>query len=213
MTDPLTRVSLAIMGAAIGGSILLLGRKYYWFLLGVMCMMVTAYFLATLQGLDNEVLLVTEGYWAAVLISLGAGLVGLFVGRWRHDTAVLLIGFVAGVYLATLFDHILLFLSGSTDTELTWWLLVIFAASGVLGAYLTRRNTSEALILISVALGTTVVSKALGLPNDLSLTAVLTLSLALVGIVVQFAAYVRETPRARSVLPAVPAPGSEDLPY
>lgn len=213
MMDPLTRLSLGIAGAAVGGAVLLLGRKYYWLLLGVISMMLAAYLMATLLGLENEVLLVTGGNWQAVLIALGVGALGLVLGRRNYELAVAVIGFVAGVYLAALFDHIFLYISGRTDVALPWWLLAVYLAIGMLGAYLTRRSTAEALILISVALGASIINKALGLPNDSSLTAVLMLSLALVGIVVQYAAYMREAPPPRTVLPAVPAPASDELPF
>jgi len=213
MDTPLTRISLAILGALLGGGILLFGRKYYWALLGVVITFLFGFFLANFEGLEHEWQLLISGEWVSLLIALVAGGIGVLVGRWNRSVALAAIGFTAGAYIATYSNQLLLYLTGQTGAGLTWWLLLIFVAAGVLGAYFTRRNPDEALILISVTLGTAIVARALNLSTESSWTAVITLSLALVGVVLQFAVYVREQPAARGTSPtAVPAAPSRDLP-
>lgn len=209
----LTRAVLGIAGAAVGMGLLLFGRRYYWVLFGIIVALLVSYFLAPVLGLESEVQLLLSGNWQAVLVILGAGLLSAALSRQRRDLTIIAIGFVAGVFIATLFDQILLYVSGRTDFALTWWLLLIFVLAGILAAYLTKRSPDNALILISVILGVAIVNRALNLSNESSLTAVLSLTLALVGIVYQFATYLREQPRVRRVLPPVPAAGSSDLPY
>ncbi len=213
MDTPLTRISLAILGALLGGGILLFGRKYYWALLGVVITFLFGFFLANFEGLEHEWQLLISGEWVSLLIALVAGGIGVLVGRWNRSVALAAIGFTAGAYIATYSNQLLLYLTGQTGAGLTWWLLLIFVAAGVLGAYFTRRNPDEALILISVTLGTAIVARALNLSTESSWTAVITLSLALVGVVLQFAVYVREQPAVRRTSPtAVPAAPSRDLP-
>lgn len=213
MDDILMRFALAILGIVIGGSMLLFGRKYYWALLGVMMLFLGANLLATYKGLENPWLLITAGNWVEILIALAIGLAGLLVGRWDKDIALTLIGFSAGAYIASFFDRILLYMSGQTDITLTWWLVLLFGLAGILGIYLIRRSPDEALVLISVVLGTSVITSALNLSDESSFTAVITLSLALVGILFQYAAYMKETGPSRRILGPVPAAASEDLPY
>lgn len=213
MDDFLTRAVFGVAGAAIGTGLLLFGRRYYWALFGVFVALLVTYFLTPILGLQDEVQLLFSGNWQAILVVLGAGLLGGVISRRRRDLTVIAIGFVAGVYIATFFDRILLYMSGRTDFALTWWLLLIFLLSGILAAYLTQRSPDNALILISVILGVAIISYSLNLSSESSLTAVITLSLALVGIVYQFATYMRDQPRVPRILPPVPAVGSSDLPY
>jgi hypothetical protein len=147
------------------------------------------------------------------LIALAIGLAGVLLGRSNKDLALILIGFGAGAYIATFLDRILLYMSGETAITLTWWLVLLFALAGILGVYLMRRSPDEALIFISVILGTSVITTALNLSGESSFTAVITLSLALIGILFQYAAYMKETVTSRRTLGPVPAPASEDLPY
>ena len=170
MDNLLTSIALAIMGIVIGGSMLLFGRKYYWVLLGVIMLFLAAYFLATNAGLENPWLLITSGMWVETLIALAIGMVGSLLGRWNKEVALVLIGFAAGAYIITFFDHVLLYMTGQTEVTLRWWLVLLFVLAGIFGAYLTRRSPDEALILISAILGTSVVSTALNLSDESSFT-------------------------------------------
>lgn len=213
MDDFVTRAALAVAGTAVGLVVLLFGRRYTSFLLGVIIVLVSSYFLATLLGLENEVELILTGQWQALLGVLAAAGLVAYVGHKRSKLATTAIGFIAGVYIATFFDQLLLHLFGQTTTSIPWWVFVIFLLAGLAGVYLVRRNPDEALIIISVVLGVAIVNNALNLDQESSWTAVIILSLSLVGILFQYASYLRELPRRRRVLPAVPAPDSEDLPY
>ena len=204
--------SLAIVGTLLGALALMFGRQYYALLLGLIVAVVTAYFLAILNGLEGEFALITSGEWLSLLLAIGAGVIGYFVGRYDRDIAITIIGFLTGTYLATLLDEVILHLTGR-ESPLTWWLLAIFLASGLLGAYAIRRNPDELLILLSVTLGISLIDSSVAVLAGSILRAILLLSLALVGVVYQYAAYIRENPMRRTVLPAVPSPISEDLPF
>ena len=87
--------------------------------------------------------------------------------------------------------------------------ILLFVVGGLLGLYLTRRYRAEALILVSMAVGTEIVVLALGLDMSRSYTAVIALSLALVGVVMQYADYLREI---KAVARPVPPPHPDLLP-
>lgn len=199
----------------LGLSILLLlaGRSYIWVLLGGAGFLVAATIAAELQGYSHAWSLVEQQLWLTLSIALGVGAVGAYVGwNYRHLAADI-VGFAAGIFIASWFDEILLVLNGDAADAFTWWTALLTIAAGFLGVWLTRRDTEQALILLSVVIGAKSIADVLNLDQSASSTAVITLGLTLTGIVVQYASYLRERPRIGQRLPPVPHPVSDELPY
>jgi len=73
------------------------------------------------------------------------------------------------------------------------------------GLLLTRRSQDVAIILISIVNGPEIFVQALRLNRSANLTAVITLNLALIGVVVQYASYLREE-RAETLPPGLYQP-------
>lgn len=197
----------------LGGLLLLAGRKYMWILLGAGGFIVAATVAAEIQGLPNAWSLIEEGKWIFLLIAVGAGALGILVAQKYKELSVDIIGFAVGIFIATWFDEILLVLNGQESGEFTWWVAVLFIIAGLAGVWVTRQDPEQALILISVLIGANTISSSLNLDNSRSITAVITLGLALTGVVVQYASLLRERPRMGKRLPPVPHPVSEELPY
>jgi hypothetical protein len=197
----------------LGGILLLTGRKYMWILLGAGGFLIAAALTAEIQGYPNSWSLIEEGQWISLLIAVGIGALGVYVGQHYEHLSVDIIGFAIGVFVATWFDEVLLVLNGQDTNDFTWWVALIFIAAGFVGVWVTRQDPEQALILISVLIGARTISDGLNLDQTKNMTAVITLGLALTGVVVQYASLLRERPRIGQQLPPVPHPISEELPY
>jgi hypothetical protein len=212
LTSVLTFLLTAII-LGLGGLLLLAGRKYMWILLGAGGFLITAALAAELENVSNTFTLVQDQLWIVLLIALGVGALGVFIARKYESVSHDIIGFAAGLYIASWFDEILLHLNGQDKNEITWWLVLIFIAFGIAGIWITRQDPDEAMILISVIIGARTIAEGLNLDQTNSFTAVITLGLVLTGVVVQYASYLREQPRIGRQLPPVPHPINEELPY
>ncbi|MFN2143376.1 MAG: hypothetical protein ACK2U5_23025 [Candidatus Promineifilaceae bacterium] len=204
---------LTVIFLGLGGLLLLSGRKYMWILLGGGGFLITATLAAEVKGLPSGWASVQQNDWILLVIALVMGALGIFIGRNYDHLSADIIGFAAGLYIAAWFDEILLTLNGQEDSGLTWWLALIFVAAGIAGLLVTRRSPEQALILISVLIGAGTIGNVLNLDTSSSWTAVILLSLTLTGIVVQYAALLRERPRLGQQLPPVPHPISDELPF
>jgi MFS family permease len=205
--------ALTVVFLGLGGLLLLSGRSYMWILLGAGGFLITATIAAEIEGLPNGWSSVEQNQWIILLVALAVGALGLFVG-WNYEhLTVDIMGFAAGLYIASWFDEILVTLDGRTDSGLTWWLALLFVAAGIAGIWATRQSPEQALILISVIIGAGTIGNVLNLDPSSSWTAVIFLSLTLTGIVVQYASLLREKPRLGQQLPPVPHPVSDELPY
>lgn len=216
MSDFLTAIVtflLTVLFLGLGGLLLLAGRHYMWVLLGAAGFLITATVAADMQGYSNSWALIENELWWSILIAALMGALGVFIGLKFERLAVDVIGFAVGVYVATWFDEVLLALNGQDTSDFTWWIALIFVAAGVLGIWITRQDPDQALILISVIIGSITIANGLDLDQTKSMTAVITLSLSLAGVVVQYASYLREKPRFNSQLPPVPHPTNDELPY
>ncbi len=74
-----------------------------------------------------------------------------------------------------------------------WVALVILVIGGLLGFWFVRVSRDEALILITMIVGVSIIQLVLGLSTTSSWTAIFILALALAGLFVQYALYIRET--------------------
>ncbi|MCA9948550.1 MAG: hypothetical protein KDE48_02805 [Anaerolineales bacterium] len=198
MLNLLLNLLLTIIGIIIGGTILLGGRRWLWVTLGIVAAAGTANLLAAFfissnsSGWD----IVVNRDWLLLVIALAAGLVGYVLGRNYLDTAVAVIGFIAGASAALWFIEIIYYIvaqvEGVPDSAAAWLIMVVLIAGGTLGLMLTRHFPEDALILISVYIGVDIIGQTLDLKPSGNLTALIMLSLGLVGMVVQYADYLRQ---------------------
>ena len=78
--------------------------------------------------------------------------------------------------------------------------LGMIVIGGLLGLWLVRRHRDEALILITMLIGVQLIQDAAGLNPDSSWTAILIITLALAGILAQYAVYLREQQQGQTEL-------------
>jgi hypothetical protein len=82
---------------------------------------------------------------------------------------------------------------GHWPEQTVFWVgVAILIVGGLVGLYLTRRSEAVALIMITVFVGADLIIRAFGFSSEKSFTAVITISLALLGLVFQYAQYLRE---------------------
>ena len=188
---------LMIVAVILGFYILIAGRRFLWATTGFVSLVATANLLAILvarqeTGWD----LVVAGNWQLLLIALAAGVVGVLVGKFQTSVASAVVGFVAGADIALWGYEIVIYLSnevaGLPESTALWIGIALLLVGGAIGGYLTLKYPRRAIVLISVLIGAEIINAALGLNPSNSLTAVILLSLALVGVVVQYAEYARQ---------------------
>ncbi len=186
-----------IIGVALGGYILFVGRHALHITLGIIGIATTANLLAVLEAnLDNGLQLLEEQAWVFLAIALAMGVIGFVIGRTKPDIAVLVIGFVAGADIALWFYEISTYVMtnvANQSKETAFYTgIVVLIIGGVLGLLLIRASRDEALILITMVLGTKMIYAALGFSPTSSITAIIILTLALAGVLVQYTLYLRE---------------------
>jgi hypothetical protein len=195
--DFILNVLGSLLGVILGGYILLYGRRALWATLGIVGLAATANLLAVLvAGVDSGWELINLQDWTLLGIALAVGVVGLVLGRVTPALAAMLIGFVAGTDLALwLYDILSYLITGVaqlSDQIALWIGLVIIVVGGLCGLWFVRKYRDEVLILITMLLGLEMIGLGLGLSTSSSWTAVIALSLALLGVIWQYADYLRE---------------------
>lgn len=220
MLNFLLSILLFIVGLVLGFYLLLFGRRKMAVTTAIICLAGTGSLLALIfLGESNGWALTVEPDWMLLGITVAAGVVGGILGSRVGHTAAVIIGFFAGGYIGLWFYDIAHFLivdiSQWSEQTAFWVGVVILIVSGLIGLFLTRRSEAVSVILISVFVGTDITIKALGLSPEKSFTAVITISLALLGLVVQYAQYMREIKAERrtfySETGPAPAPEYFDL--
>ena len=192
----LLNIVLMITGLVIGGTVLLAGRRMPWISLAIIGLVAAGNLLAVLvAGLDSGWDLARQGEWLLLGAAVAVAALGWFLGRARPDTSAALIGIVAGVDMALWLREIVQFLSAeagaATAETAVLFNLPTMLVGGLLGWWFIRRYRDEALIIITVIIGVEIIFLALRLSSSSGLTAVFLLSLALVGVVVQYADHLR----------------------
>jgi hypothetical protein len=187
----------------------------------IICLSATASLLTLINYNErNGWTLVESQDWLLLGIAVAAGFIGGFLGARAKQVAATVIGFFAGGYLGLWFYEIAYYvvvdLANWPENTAFWVGVGILILGGLVGVWLTRRSEAVALIMVSVFIGVDLIAAVLNLDLSRSFTAVLTLSLALLGLVVQYAQYLREVKAESSVpfaaaAPAAPAPEMFDL--
>ena len=186
-----------IIGAVLGAYILFAGRHAIHLTLGVIGLGSTANLLAVLVAdLDNGWDLFAAQQWLLIAIALVVGVLGFLLGRAKPHVGIQVIGFMAGADLSLwLYDisaYVMTNLARlSQDAALGVGLLLI-VIGGLFGLWLVTVKEDEAIILITMILGAQMISSAFNMSPTSSWTAIIVLTLALAGVLVQYALYLRE---------------------
>ncbi len=209
----LLRILLIIIGLFLGGTILFVGRRALWATLGIIAIASVANLLAVLvAGVESGRDLLEIQAWLLVGIAVTAGVLGIIIGYYRSDLAIPLIGIIAGANVGLWLYDIAFFVvtdaaNMSEQVAIIVGLVVIFIGA-LFGMWLVRQSADEALILITMIIGAELIQDALQLSKNSSLTAIIILSLALAGVLVQYANYIREIKATNQLTEPVPAESS-----
>ncbi len=204
MVNILISILLFFVGLSLGFYLLLFGRKALAVTTAIVCLAFTGELLAiVLLGEDSGWALVESENWVFVGIAVAAGIVGGVLGLRARHTASNVVGFVAGGYIALWLYNIAFYLMvsiGEWPEQTAFWVGVfILIIGGLIGLVLTRRDEGIAIIIVSVFVGTDMIITVLNLNPQSSFTAVFAISLALLGLVVQYAQYLREVKAERPI--------------
>ena len=197
MLNFLVSVLFFIIGLVLGFYLLLLGRRGMLVTTAIICLAATGSLLALIFLGDGSGWALTEGPdWLLLGITVAAGIIGGILGSRQEHVAAAVVGFAAGGYIALWFYdiafHLVVNIAHWPEQTAFWVGVAILIIGGLVGLFLTRRSEAVALIMITVFVGTDIIIKALSLSPEKSFTAVITISLALFGLVVQYAQYLRE---------------------
>jgi len=136
-----------------GGLLLLLGRKLFWLFVAVAGFLIGTTFAPQLLPDQPQSVILT--------ISLIAGLLGALLTAILRKIAVALAGFVAGGYIV----YYLLQTVAQNPGRMQWLAIL---AGALIGAVLAGSMFDWALILITAASGSVLVSKGLNLSMPIS---------------------------------------------
>ena len=213
MLNFLITILFLIIGLGLGFYLLLLGRRAMVFTTALICLVATGSLLALIflgKGAAWE--LTNEPNWVLLGITVASGIIGGILGSRSKHIAAAVVGFAAGGFIGLWFYDIAFYLIvriAQWPEQVAFWVGVgILIVGGLIGLYLTRRSEGVALILISVFIGASLIIRALNLSSQNSSTAVISLSLALLGLVIQYTQYLREikADRPRFVAEAAETP-------
>jgi hypothetical protein len=174
---------LSILNVTLGGSLLLLGRKLFWLLLGA---------LGFVTGVEVSTRFVRGSEVSVVLGAIALGIAFALLAIFVQSAAIGLAGFLGGGY-AVLSLADLLGLQGRVPQ------IAAFAVGGILGVILIVLLFDWALVSISSLAGASMIVR--GLPLAPASRAPAYLILLLVGVLVQGFALRREK-AARKAHPA-----------
>lgn len=172
---------MAIIRAIVGALSLLLGRRLFWLFVGAAGFLLG--FNLALQFFGEE-----AGF-IAVVVALVVGVFGAALALFAQRLALGIAGFVAGGYLLLYLADLL----GAGAGLSTVFVAILFLVGGVIGAVLVQFVFDMALILLSSALGATLLTQAIDAiwaPGP-TLNTVFFLVLLGVGIVVQWGTWQR----------------------
>jgi hypothetical protein len=187
----------AIVIVGLGFYTLLFGRKVLWATLGVMALIATARFLAIyVAGVDFGRQLIDLGAWDLVGIAFAAGALGVILGKFRQGIAVSVIGFIAGADIILWFyeisSHLIVVVAQLSEQVALGIGLLSLLIGGLLGAWLVRKYGDEIIIIVTMLVGVQLILNGFQFDSKSSLTAIIIITLALVGVLVQYADYLRE---------------------
>ena len=139
---------MPLIQAVVGFASLFFGRLLFWLFVGAAGFVLG--FELALSFLGERAL------WLVLIVALIAGMLGSFVATIAQRLAVAVAGFFAGGY----FLWNLIRLLGVVGDEFNTVAIILYFAGGVVGAGLVSLLFDPALILLSSALGATLLAQA-----------------------------------------------------
>lgn len=194
----------------LGFYILFTGRRVIWATLGIIAFFVTANLLTVMvAGQESIKDLMAARAWDLLAIAITVAFLGIALGRLKPDLAVLVIGFAAGADTALWFydiaAYVVITIAQQSQQAASAVGLGVSLIGGLLGVWLVRKVRDEALIVITMLVGAQIIRGALGLSQTSSWTAILLITLALAGVLVQYAGYLREMKSSQRTLEPDPS--------
>jgi hypothetical protein len=151
-----------------GVSLLILGRKLFWLFAAV---------IGFLFGMSiTQQIIPGQSQTTILLVALIIGGVGAALAIMVQKMAISLAGFIAGGYLISLLVPLL-----SINLGTILWVAIIIG--GIIGAVLANTMFDWALILLSSAIGASVITNHLTLPQPFPL--VILIALFIMGMIIQ----------------------------
>jgi Domain of unknown function (DUF4203) len=168
--------STAIVGVLIGVVTLFFGRKLFW-----LCVAAVGFAV----GVEIAPLLVNEpSSLLALVIALVFGVLGALLALFLQKVAIAVLGFLAGGKIAAA-------LAAAFFVHYAQYSTIVFVVGGILGAILLLALFDWALIVVSSLIGAYLIESAIVLPPTGS--TLVFIGLAVIGILVQAAAFRRRT--------------------
>ena len=167
---------MAFIQALVGFASLFFGRLLFWLFVGAAGFVVGVE--VTLAFLGEQ------AFGIALIIALIAGVLGSIVATFAQRVAVAIAGFVAGGYFLLNLVNLGGLVDGPSDTLP----IVLVFAGGVIGAVLVSLLFDAALIVLSSALGATLLTQAVDAWFNIGRPVILVVFtlLFIVGVVVQW---------------------------
>lgn len=159
---------MGIVNVVLGFILLTMGRKLFWFFVGVVGFSLGFYLGPRLLPAQND--------GAALLLGLVFGLLGALLAHLVQRLAVGLAGFVVGGYLLVTLSHWL-------GQDLGYVSIILFLVGGAVGAALVAVIFNWALIILSAVTGAILVVEFVPIPPTARF--LLFAGLLLVGILIQ----------------------------
>lgn len=139
---------MSLIQALVGIASLFFGRLLFWLFVGAAGFV--AGFELALAFLGDQ------AFWLALVVALVAGVLGSILAAFAQRLAVAVAGFVAGGYLLLNLVRLLATAGGPPNTVAA----ILYVAGGLIGAVLLSLLFDPALILLSSALGATLLTQA-----------------------------------------------------
>lgn len=152
----------------VGSALLLLGRRLFWLFVAGVGFMVAINLAPRFIDADKE--------WLALLIALGAGVIGALMAVFLQKLALGLAGFLAGGYV--LVNALELF-----NFDMGDWETVLYFVGGFIGSALVAGLFEWALIILSSLTGASMIGQTLDLAQPWSV--LLPMFAFIIGVVIQ----------------------------
>lgn len=175
-------MNIGLINILVGGLLLVLGRKLFWFFVAASGFVAGIYVASRVLSIHPE--------WLVLVIGLVLGVIGAVAAIFIQRVAVGIAGAIAGAYVALVVAAAFGF-----DKGLGFWIAV--AIGGIIGASLVAVIFDWALILLSSLVGASIIMEALNLQNPYAWLGLLIL--CVVGVLVQAGIKTREGKTAESV--------------
>jgi hypothetical protein len=140
---------MAVINVIVGGLLLTLGRKIFWFFVAA-----TGFY----AGIELASRLNIKPEWVALVIALAIGLIGALLAYFFEKVIIGVAGFLAGAFITSR----LITLFGAQFPVKSWdWLIILIG--GIIGIILMVALFDWALIFLSSLAGAILIVEAINL--------------------------------------------------